>query len=75
MNDDQQTMITTEQAYAAMYAFLVHFNETYRSDDIGNLLHGLSTHTDGCPMDAAHTINWEECVKKAKKGEIDTESK
>ncbi len=72
MSDDQQIMITTDQAYAAMYAFLERFNETYRSDDISNLLHGLSTHSDGCPMDAAHTIDWTECIEKARKGEIDT---
>ena len=72
MSEPKSNLLTTEEAYNAMYAFLSLFNETYRSDDISNLLHGLSTHTDGQPMEPVHTKNWIKCVEDAKKGKVDT---
>ena len=68
-------LITTREAYSAMYAFLRQFNETYRSDDISNLLHGLSIHEDGKPMEGIHTKHWRQCVIKAKNGDVDTRIK
>lgn len=73
MDKENQTTITTEQAYNAMYAFLLSFNETYQSDDINNLLHGLSTHTDGRPLEDSYSIKWAECIEAARKGGVDTQ--
>jgi len=73
MTANPEDTITVGAAYDAMYEFLVRFYETYNSDDVATLLSGLSTLSDGQPMDAAYWTEWIECVQKAQSGEVNTD--
>jgi hypothetical protein len=42
-DDFSNDVLSSKEAYAAMYAFLMTFNSTFKSDDIEILLTGLST--------------------------------
>ena len=71
-NDFSSDVLSSKDAYAAMYAFLTKFNSTFKSDDVEILLTGMSTARDGRPMDDAYLLEWNECVSKALKGEVST---
>lgn len=71
-NNFSGDVLTSKDAYVAMYAFLMKFNSTFKSDDVEILLTGMSTAQDGRPMDDAYLIEWNECVAKALKGEVST---
>jgi len=53
-----------------MYSFLENEYEMTKSDDIGNLLGGMSLLQDGGTADPAVKQDWEEAIKKAKTGEV-----
>jgi|GEM_PF-1031553 len=74
MSNFQNNLITSTEAYAAMYEFLDRFNTTYKSDDVAILLSGLSIASDGQPMDQGYLQEWNECLEKSKKGEIDIQA-
>ena len=56
--DNQTDLITVSQGYAAMFEFLVQFNNRYQSNDVAGLLTGLSTLNDGHPMDGVDWDQW-----------------
>jgi len=72
MTTNRETSITVSTAYVAMYDFLERFQETYQSDDVAALLSGLSTLSDGQPIDQAYWDEWMESVQKAQNGDVDT---
>jgi hypothetical protein len=68
MND---SMLTTKQAYLAMYQFLVDFYRRTKSDDVGSLLGGMSYLEDGHTADPAVWADWVNCVQKTLSEETD----
>lgn len=62
--------ISEEEAFKAMYAFLVNFYERTESDEVGSLLGSMSLLSDGRPADPAIWSEWLECVRRARAGEI-----
>jgi len=57
-------LLTSEQAFKAMIAFLEeHYNRT-GSDSIGSLLGSMNLLTDGKPVDLAMWREWSKCVNK-----------
>lgn len=63
--------MSTQQAYAAMYAFLDSWYQMTKSDDLGVLLGSMSHLADGRPADAAIHADWEKAVRAAMNGEVD----
>ncbi|MEL7085049.1 MAG: hypothetical protein AAGM36_11180 [Cyanobacteria bacterium J06597_1] len=63
--------LSSEQAYAAMFAFLAHWYEMTQSDDIGGLLGSMSLLVDGNTADPAIKGDWEDAVRKALDGSVD----
>ncbi len=68
-----QKTLTTKEAYAAMYAYLVELYERTHSDDLGGFLGGMSLLSDGKTADPAAWPDWEEAIRKATSGELDME--
>jgi hypothetical protein len=67
-------MILSEQeAFEAMYAFLVDVYERTKSDDLGSLLGSMSFLADGRPVDLAIWSDWLKCVQQAKKKDVRTD--
>jgi hypothetical protein len=62
------SMMTNQQAYAAMYHFLHEFWKRTKSDDVGGLLGAKSLLQDGSTADAAMAYNWQRAVEYALKG-------
>ena len=56
-------LLSSKQAYMAMFNFLEKYYELTRSDDIGALLGGMQILEDGSPMDQALVRDWDEAVK------------
>lgn len=67
--------MSSEQAYAAMYAFLDAWYQKTKSDDLGALLGSMSLLPDGAPADSAIHSDWELAVSKAVQGNVDTRLK
>ncbi|GAB1577046.1 hypothetical protein [Bordetella petrii] len=66
MTTDQK--LTIEQAYRAMFYFLLHEYEMTKSDEIGGMLSSLSWEiwAEGSgPADPAAWSDWQNAVKKA----------
>ena len=64
-------ILTTDQAYLAMFRFLEDEYRLSKSDDIAALLGDLSFAPDGKPCDPAVLEQWQESVKSAISGQID----
>lgn len=65
-----ENTLTINQAYLAMFAFLeTYYNQT-KSDDVANILTGLSLMSDGLPFDRGFYQEWMSSVSKVKIGEI-----
>ncbi len=62
--------LTDKEAFLAMYAFLQHWYEMTKSDDIGSLLGSMSLLEDGRAADLAIESYWFEAVEKALEGEV-----
>jgi hypothetical protein len=62
------TLLTDEQAYAAMYHFLKQLYMRTKWDDVGALLGGMSMLKDGLPADPAVVDDWQQSVQYALKG-------
>lgn len=67
------TMLTSHQAYLAMYAFLVEEYKLTGSGEIGGLLGGMSLLVDGHTADPGAQEQWEEAVQLALAGEVDAQ--
>lgn len=55
-------ILTTRQAYLAMFEFLRQYYERGPSNEIGALLGGLSVLPDGQPADPAYGVDWDAAV-------------
>ena len=64
-------MLTSHQAYLAMYAFLVEEYKLTGSVEIGGLLGGMSLLVDGHTADPAAREQWDEAVQLALAGDVD----
>ena len=58
----EQIHLTQKQAYLAMFEFLRRYYAETNSDDVGDLLSGMSLLHDGSPADAAYWSDWEASV-------------
>lgn len=65
-----QTLLTPEQAYLAMFAFLEQYYELTAADDVGALLGSMSLLPDGQPIDPAMSSEWQEAVTRATSGGV-----
>lgn len=64
-------LMTSGQAFKAMFSLLKEYYSRTGSDDVGSLLGNLSLLADGKPMDAGIWQDWIRCVDNALKGEVD----
>ena len=62
--------MSENEAFLAMYAFLEEYYCRGKSDEIANLLSGLSLLQDGIMADAAMQEDWLDAVAKAKSGKV-----
>lgn len=69
MSDEK--VLTSKEAYLAMYSFLVGYYELTKADDVGSMLGGLSLMADGEPLDPAFLDDWHKAVEKARNGHVD----
>ncbi len=65
-------ILTLDQAYKAMYLFLDDRYSQTHSDDLGDILSGMSLLEDGSPADAAYEEDWAEAVQKALQDKVKT---
>lgn len=61
-------VMTSKEAYAAMFHFLEQLHLRTRSDELGSLLGAMSILDDGSPADPAMTADWQKAVEYAVKG-------
>jgi len=74
LNKRTQSMnieLNEQEAYDAMFEFLVSVYERTQSGTIGSLLGDMGTIGGGTIADPATWGDWLECVKKAKQGKVD----
>ena len=64
-------ILTSKDAYLAMYSFLKDHYQRTKSDEIGSLLSSMSLMRDGLPMDQACWSEWEQAIEKAVEGSVD----
>lgn len=64
-------MLTQEQAYLAMYEFLVELYQRTENDELGALLGSMSLLPDGCTADPAVWKDWQRCVEGVLGGDTD----
>ena len=67
------TFLTSQQAYLAMYAFLVEEFRLTGSGELGGLLGGMSLLADGGTADPAVLEQWDSAVKLALAGDVDAD--
>lgn len=65
--------LSEEEAFDAMYAFLVDVYERTRSDELGSLLGSMSLLPDGSPADSALWSDWLRCVERARSKKVRTD--
>ncbi len=63
--------LTMNQAYLAMFSFLENYYLQTKSDDVANILTGLSLMTDGVPLDQGFYREWLVAIEKAKANQVD----
>lgn len=66
-------LLTSQQAYLAMFAFLVEEYRLTGSDEIGGLLGGMSLLANGAPADTAVVEQWDLAVQLALAGGVDAD--
>ena len=66
-----QDLLTAEQAYLAMYAFLNGHYHRSQAGDVGALLGAMQIRSNGMPMDPAFAGDWQEAVQNALAGKVD----
>ena len=62
MKEGADSLLTSRQAYLAMFEFLRQHNERGPSDEIGGLLGSMSLLADGQPADPAYATDWAAAV-------------
>lgn len=67
------TFLTSQQAYLAMYAFLVEEFRLTGSGEIGGLSGGMSLLADGGTVDPAVFEQWDSAVQLALAGDVDAD--
>jgi hypothetical protein len=63
-------MLSKQEAYAAMFAFLEHWFGLTKSDELGALLGSMSLLPDGRTADPALWEDWCAAVERAKSGAV-----
>jgi hypothetical protein len=63
--------IGVDQAYVAMYEYILEFYNRTKSDEVGALLGGMSYLGDGNTADPSAWNDWLRCVQKALDGSVD----
>lgn len=63
--------LSFQEAYLAMYEFLIELYQRTQSDELGSLLGDLSLLEDGTTVDPAAWGDWLRCVEKARRGGVD----
>ena len=63
-------VLSQEQAYLAMYAFLAK-QFSLGCEELGGILGSMSLLADGTPADAALSSDWKEAVEAAVSGSVD----
>ena len=63
--------LTIDEAYLAMYEFLLSVWKRTQDDELGNLLSDMSLLENGKTADPATWGDWIKCVEKVKTGEVD----
>ena len=61
-----EPLLTTKEAYAAMYLFLGELYERAGYDQLGGILGGMSLLNDGTTADPAYWHDWLRMVEKSK---------
>lgn len=65
--------LSEQEAFEAMYAFLVEVYARTQADEFGALLGSMSLLPDGSPADPAVWSDWLKCVQQAKRKEVRTD--
>ena len=63
--------LSLREAYAAMYAFLERRYQITESDELANILTGMSLVSDDKPVDPAVWSEWVKAIDSAKAGKVD----
>ena len=66
-----ETKLTTHEAYAAMFTYLLDLYERTQMDDLGGLLGSMSLLPDGTPADPAIWSDWLKAVQAVKEKKTD----
>ena len=66
-----EALLTTKEAYAAMYLFLSDLYEKAGLDQLGGVLGGMSVLPDGTTADPACWDDWLRFVDKSKSQNVD----
>ena len=61
---DSKKILTTIEAYDAMYDYLTEYYNKNKSDDVGGLLSDMLLLADGTSADSASLMDWHESVDK-----------
>jgi len=64
-------MLTEDEAYLAMFAYLEYRWNITKSPDIGNCLSEMSLLPDGNSADPAIKSEWHEAVERVRSGQVD----
>ena len=63
--------LTLQEAYLAMFEFIVTIYKRTNSDELGSLLGDLSLLSDKTTADPADWGEWLRCIEKARHGSVD----
>lgn len=64
-------LLTEDEAYCAMYAFLADYYRITKEPYLGGLLGSLSLLENGMPADPAVQTEWKSAISKARQGQVD----
>ena len=68
-------ILTKEDAYLAMFAFLEDYYSRGNSDEIGGMLGSMSLLQNGSPTDPAIKQDWNDALEKVFQGKVDARLK
>ena len=71
MPDSSPILLTGQQAYLAMYAYLAEEYRLTKSDELGGILGALSFLPDGSPSDPAVVAQWHNACQSALANTVD----
>lgn len=64
-------MLTEDEAYLAMFAYLESRWDIIKTPDLADCLSEMSFLPDGSPVDPAIKHEWREAIKRVKSGKVD----